>query len=72
MRNDTPRQIVRSRTSMSYALEAAVVAVVAAHTQGAVVAESRLRVAKTVADVLASARARKVPTWTVSKKERRR
>lgn len=68
MRNDTPRQIVRSRTTMSYAFEDAVYDLLAREgslnssqgTIGVWVAQSIDRATK------------KTPTWTVSKKDRRR
>lgn len=71
MRNDTPRQIVRSRTTMSYAFEAAVNAFVQEVLRTGV-SESRVRLARTIASAVGESRSKKTPTWTVSKKERRR
>ncbi len=71
MRNDTPRQIVRSRTTMSYAFEGAVLAL-CQEVLRTVVSEPRVALAKTIASAVGESRSKKTPSWTVSKKDRRR
>lgn len=71
MRNDTPRNIVRSRTTMSYAFEAAVHDLVQ-EVLKTEVSESRVGLAKTIASAVGESRSKKTPSWTVSKKDRRR
>lgn len=68
MRNDTPRQIVRSRTTMSYAFEAAIRRLLA--EEGSLNSR-RGDIANMAAQVLHRG-TRKAPTWTVTKRERRR
>lgn len=72
MRNDTPRNIVRSRTALSYAFEAAVLTLVSELVTLKPVALARQELARMIAAEIGRDRGRKAPTWTVSKKERRR
>jgi hypothetical protein len=56
---------------MSYAFEAAVLAFVQEMLR-TVVSEPRVALAKTIASAVGESRSKKAPTWTVSKKDRRR
>ncbi len=69
MRNDdSTRQIVRSRTPMSYAFEAAVRRLIHEPNVG----PSRRALGLGIASALGNDKGRKTPTWTVTRKEPRR
>ncbi len=68
MRNDTPRNIVRSRTTMSHAFEAAIYDLI--RREGSM--NSGQGTIATWAAQCIDRATKKASTWTVSKKDRRR
>jgi hypothetical protein len=73
MRNDdSTRQIVRSRTTMSYAFEASVHGLVRDIRSGGAVSPARRDLGLMIASTAEVQKGRKTPTWTVTRKEPRR
>lgn len=64
----TRRETVRSRTTMSYAFDAAVRNLVDDLVAGEDISAPRIELAQEVAGAVGSDRGRAVPTWTVSKR----